>query len=83
MTLSLLQAGNHLSLEFEPSELETVRSYICARYPDMLSERAGIVTVVRFGGEKFTFQSEWDDPCLISGSNGGDELLREIYRLLT
>jgi hypothetical protein len=33
---------------------------------------------VKFGGEEFTFQNEWDDPCLISHSANGDELLRDI-----
>lgn len=44
---------------------------------------AGIATVVSFGGETFTYQNEWDDPCLISSSNKGDELLRNIYTELS
>jgi hypothetical protein len=79
VAVTLLQAGAHLSLEFEPSDLETVRSCIRERFADVTTRAAGIATIVRFGGESFTFQAEWDDPCLISGSERGDELLREVH----
>jgi hypothetical protein len=79
MSVSLLSVGEHLSLEFGPSDLEAVRSYIREHYPDTGSKVAGIATVVKFGGEDFTFQNEWDDPCLISHSSEGDKLLRNIH----
>lgn len=79
MSVSLLNVGDHLSLEFDTSDLDAVRSYIRDRYADMSSKAAGVATVVTFGGEDFTFQNEWDDPCLISRSVRGDDLLRAIH----
>jgi hypothetical protein len=79
MAVTLLQTNGHLSLEFENSDLAAIRDHIRARHPDVETEFAGIATIVRFGGEEFTFQNEWDDPCLISGSAKGDEFLRDIH----
>lgn len=79
MTVSLLQVGDHLSLEFDTSDLDDVRAYIREQYPDTTTYPAGIATGILFGGEQFTFQNEWDDPCLISASIKGDEMLRTIH----
>ena len=79
MPLSLLAVGSRLSLEFEVADLDAVRSYIQAHYADVTSEAAGIAAIVTIEGEPFTFQNEWDDPCLISASARGDELLRSIH----
>ena len=78
MATSLLQVGDHLSLECDTSDLDALRNFIRDHHPDLTSTAAGIAIVVRFGGEQFTFQNEWDDPCLISGSAKGDSLLRAI-----
>jgi hypothetical protein len=78
MSVSLLNVGDHFSLEFDTSDRDAVRSYIRERYGEVSSKAAGIATVVTFGGEDFTFQNEWDDPCLISHSVKGDDLLRAI-----
>ena len=75
----VLAVGEHLSLEFETDDLPAVRACIGERYPDWKAAPAGIASVVRFGGEDFTFQNDWDDPCLISSSSRGDELLRIIH----
>jgi len=79
MSVSILNVGDHLSLEFETNDLEAIHQYISERFPDMRSKAAGIATIVTFGGEDFTFQNDWDDPCLISGSTKGDELLRAVH----
>ncbi|CAN5225174.1 hypothetical protein BH10PSE14_BH10PSE14_39250 [soil metagenome] len=79
MAVTLLHLAKHLSLEFETSDLEAIRDHIRLRHRDFKAEHAGIATIVRFGGEQFTFQNEWDDPCLISRSAKGDELLQEIH----
>jgi hypothetical protein len=80
MAVSLLQVGDHLSLEFDVSDLDAVRAYIREIHPDVTSRWAGaIAMVVQFAAEEFTFQNEWDDPCLISGTARGDELLRAIH----
>ena len=79
MSLSLVAVGDRLSLEFEVTDLDAVQSYIQDHYAGVRSKAAGIVTIVTIKGEPFTFQNEWDDPCLISGSAKGDELLRAIH----
>jgi len=79
MSLSLLTVGDHLSLEFEVTDLDAVGAFIKERYSSVNSKAAGIATVVTIEGEPFTFQNQWDDPCLISGSARGDELLRAIH----
>lgn len=79
MTVSLLNVGSRLSLEFDTSDLDTVRSYIEGCYAEVRTKAAGIATIVIFGGEDFTFQNEWDDPCLISQSATGDDLLRALH----
>ena len=79
MAVSLLQAGDFLSLEIDSGDLDAVKAYIKAEFPDVASEPAGIADRVKFGGAEFTFQNEWDDPCLISGSSEGDRLLRSIH----
>ncbi len=78
MTVTLLVAGEHLSLEFAPGDMDTVRGCIRRMFGDWTAAPAGIASVVRFGGEDFTFQIERDDPCLISSSASGDDLLRRI-----
>lgn len=83
MAVTLLQAGDHLSLEFEDGDLRRVGRCIRARYPDAGSRWAGFFRVHTFGGWEFVFQNEWDDPCLISNSNEGDAILRSLHGELT
>lgn len=33
---------------------------------------------VTFGGERFAFQNEWNDPCLIARSERGADMLEQI-----
>lgn len=82
MAVTLLNVDAHVSLEFDPSDFDAVRACIDAPYPDWTVTPAGIATIIGFGGERFTYQNEWDDPCLISSSTRGDELLRNIYTAL-
>lgn len=83
MAVSLLTVGEHLSLEFDPSDLDAVKSYVRERFPDVATKSFAFLSSVRFGGTDFTFQNEWDSPCLISDSARGDELLREIHAHLS
>jgi hypothetical protein len=82
MTVTLLAVGEHLSREFETDDIDAVRALIRASYADWKTAPAGIATAVRSGSEDFTFQNEWDDPCLISSSTRGDELLRTLHSKL-
>ena len=70
---------NLLSLEFEPSDLDIVRAAIVRHFGAITVERARSFLEVRFGGESFTFQNEWDEPCLITSTASGREILRCLY----
>ncbi len=78
MPVALLKIGDRYSLEFNATDTDAVRECIRTLYGKVSSEAAGITTVVTFAGEDFTFQDEWDEPCLISHSAKGDDLLRAI-----
>lgn len=83
MSVMLLNVGDHLSLEFEDGDLQRVGLSIRELYPNASSYWAGIFKVYSFGGCEFTFQNEWDDPCLISNSDDGDAILRSLHAQLT
>jgi hypothetical protein len=83
MPVTLLNAGDHLSLEFEEADLDRVRQCIRQLYPATTSRRAGIATLYSFGGCEFVFQNEWEDPCLISKSHEGDAILQTLHARLT
>lgn len=83
MAVTLLKAGDYLSLEFDNDDLERVGECIRDLYPNVTSRWAGIFKVYCFGGCEFTFQNEWDDPCLIASSDEGHEILRVLHARLT
>jgi hypothetical protein len=82
VTLISLPLGN-CSLEFEPSDIERVIDCIKDLYPEAEAISYGMASSVRFAGCGFTFQNEWDDPCLISHSLIGAKHLRKIHAILT
>lgn len=79
MPFSLLKVEDNLALEFDTSDLVAVRKYLRQTFPEMNSQVQGIEAVVTFGGEDFIFQNEWDDPCLVSISAKGNNMLRALY----
>ncbi len=80
MTATLLTLSNgHLSLEFDTSDLPAVREAIRRRYGEPSVERYVTLSVLRFADSSFTFQNDWDDPCLISGSAEGDDILKALH----
>ena len=44
MSVSLLNVDDHLSLEFDTSDLQAVQSYIRERYPDVSTKASGTVS---------------------------------------
>lgn len=78
--LELMQVNERLSLEMDPTGLDAVRAFIDQTYPDVATRVAGVVTLIRFGGCEFIFANEWDEPCLLSKTAAGDELLRSIRK---
>lgn len=80
MPFDLLTCDEHvMSLEFAPSDLDIVRAAIIRRFGAFAVERGAISSDVQFGGESFTFQNEWDDPCLITSTERGRMILRRLY----
>lgn len=82
MAVTLLKVGEHLSLELAPEDLDRVNGFIRSRWLDARSRTAGLYRVISFGGAEFTFQDDWVDPCFVSGTDRGDDLLRQIHAAL-
>jgi len=69
-----------VSLELMPSEIPLLVAVIERHFgPLEIRPHIGTYAEYRFGGCNFTFQNDWDDPCLISGSNEGTELLAQLH----
>lgn len=79
MSISIQQlSGGAASLEFSPADAATVWAAIAARYGKMRRRWFVLASEVAFGGERFAFQNQWNDPCLISRSERGAEMLERI-----
>ena len=84
MAVTLLPLANgHTSLEFSPAELPSVSATIQKLFGSPEQDRHPFTTEYRFGGSCFIFQNEWDDPCLISATVEGDEILGQVFADLT
>lgn len=75
-------SGGTLSLEFETSDLPRVREVIKAAYGKIEIESYPICASVKLGGCEFVFQNEWNDPCLISKTAGGSQILTSLFKHL-
>ena len=83
MAVSLLPLSNkHYSLEFETADIERVNTTIIELYGRPIISRHATCMNYIFGGCDFTFQTEWDDPCLISDSSEGDNILKKLHKRL-
>jgi hypothetical protein len=83
VTASLLRlSSGHYSLEFETADLPALSSAIEQRYGLPEKQQYATLAVYRFGGCSFTFQNEWDDPCLIASSAEGDAILATLHQAL-
>jgi hypothetical protein len=79
MNLLNLKDGR-VSLEFAPDEWRQVRSgliKVAGRERYSVREEATHDMII-IGGEELIFMDEWDEPCLISMSEHGDQLLRRV-----
>ncbi|KIC11531.1 hypothetical protein RA19_05685 [Leisingera sp. ANG-M1] len=84
MPFSLLKlSSGFFSLEFETSDLPHVREVIEAAFGHPKITQHAISSAIEIAGCKLTFQNEWDDPCLISGSDEGNQVLTKLFSLLT
>lgn len=80
MTVTLLfhSDSESSSLEFASEDIESVRQAILDLFGDAASEQHTTYCTLRFGGEKFLLQNEWDDPCLIAFTEAGRIMLAKI-----
>ncbi|MDO9587979.1 MAG: hypothetical protein Q7J13_08580 [Brevundimonas sp.] len=79
MAISILNlSGGGVSLEFSSADARAVREAIRQRYGRMRRRWFVLSAEVTFGGERFLFQNEWNDPCLISRSAAGGEMLERL-----
>lgn len=76
MKLLELQTGM-VSLEFAPTEREALMAALKKHGP---VKRLSMATFDRIsvGGEHFISENEWDEPCLISTTPKGADLLRRL-----
>jgi hypothetical protein len=83
VTLLSCSDGNSSSLEFASEDIEIVRQAILDLFGEATSERHITYCTMAFGGERFLFQNEWGDPCLIASTKVGHNLLLQIERRLS
>jgi len=76
-------SGGGASLEFDEADLPAVRAAIAELFGPMRRKWFALAAEVTFGGESFAFQNEWSDPCLISRSPRGAEMLATLAARLT
>jgi hypothetical protein len=81
MHLLRLSTG-HYSLEFAETDLSAVNAALrdlCGT-PQVVDH--GRAQTLVFEVAEFTYHNEWEDPSLISGSEGGERILEQIAGLL-
>ena len=78
MAVSLLRGPTVVSLEFEPEDKEVVKAAVRESFGEPKVTQHGISSTVQIDGEEFTYQNEWDDPCLITSTARGAEILQAI-----
>lgn len=79
MATELVELGNGMvSLEFDPGDAPDVKAAIRRLYGDWTSEKQGVDTTLRFGGEQFVLMQEWDEAAILPLSMAGAEMLRGL-----
>lgn len=78
MAISIMRGPTVTSLEFNPKDKDAVKAVIRELYGDPKVISHGIVSTVQVDGEEFTYQNEWDDPCLITSTVRGAGILQLI-----
>ena len=80
MNVRILELNNgHVSLEFGEKDVSLVAMTATKLFGEVSHKPYIMAAEVYFGGAKFTYQDEWNDPCLISNTDLGDACLRRVY----
>ena len=82
MSVTLLRTETIFSLEFAMDDRADVWAAIQELYGQPKVTPRVISATVRIDGEGFFYQDEWDDPCLISSSTRGKEMLKRLAERL-
>jgi hypothetical protein len=78
MAVSLLRTSNIVSLEFATEDRGRVKTALRELFGKIEVARHVTWACVTVDGEDFTFQNEWDDPCLITSTSKGAEMLTAV-----
>lgn len=79
MAVAIIElADGCCSLEFAGSDFGELRERIGQRWGEVSAGPYMTMQTVTFGGQDFVYQSEWDDPCLLSRTAQGAALLRQL-----
>ncbi|MFK8252158.1 hypothetical protein [Ancylobacter terrae] len=81
---ALLNLPNgHVSLEFRASDMASIGKLLRKLHGKPSIVQHPTFSEYQFVGFSLIFQNEWDDPCLISSSNEGDQALHMLRDLLS
>jgi hypothetical protein len=84
MAVQILQLENGaVSLEFKVQDSARLKAEIERLWGSTTSVDEPAYANVSFGGETFLHTNEWDDPCLISRTAKGTEMLTLLASNLT
>lgn len=78
MAVSLLRDPTFVPLEFSPEDQDAVKSAIRELFNVPQVAQHVMSATVTIDGEDFIVQNEWDDPCLITRTARGAEMLQAI-----
>ena len=82
MPVSLLRTETIFSLEFAPEDKADVWAAIQELFGQPKITPEVFSASVLIDGEGLVYQDEWDDPCLISSSTRGKEILERLAERL-
>jgi len=82
MSVSLLRTETIVSLEFAMEDRADVRAAIQELFGQPKVTPGVFSATIDIDGEAFIYQDEWDDPCLISSSARGKEILERLAERL-
>ncbi|MES2057809.1 MAG: hypothetical protein V4564_17870 [Pseudomonadota bacterium] len=80
--MELINANNHLSLEFDYEELDKIREAILSIYSNVSNTKGVSHETIVINGQNFILVDDYGDSALISTSSEGDEILNRVFSLI-